>query len=171
MQEWNFFTITQQLIVVLTIAAQIIVAFNMLNSSKGGEQLVRGLAISTGVLIFLGSYVLKITFADLIFLAITDASIFKIIIAGSVMPILIGIAVSELAITVISSGGDRSIRMMLLGGVFITTQIAYLNYMAISQTVVSYEKALLPNLCYAVAMGFWSVIRYESSTSSQHSRY
>lgn len=171
MQEWNFFTVVQQLVVVLTIIAQLVVAFNMLSSSRGGEQLVRGLALSTGVLVFLGSYVLKVTFADILFLAITDASLFQIIVAGTVMPILVGIVVSELAITVLSSGGDRSIRMMLLGGVFITTQIAYLNYMAISQTTIPYEKALLPNLCYAVAMGFWAVIRYESSVQSQYSRY
>lgn len=163
MNEWNFFTILLQVIILLTIFSQIFVAYKIVSESDGAEQFVRTTAIAAGTLIFLGSKALNITFADLMFLALTDASLLGIITVGAAAPIIIGLVVAQVTISAIASGNDFAIRILLLMGVFILVQILYLNYFALTQEAVSLDKALLPNLCYSLSVSLWIVFRYKNT--------
>lgn len=171
MNEWNFFAVVQQVLVALTILSQIYVAFRVVILSNGAEQFVRVTAVSAGVLIFLGSKAFDVTFADLMFLAVTDASLYQVIISGTIVPVLVGIAVAHATISAVSSGSDFAIRIMLLVGVFTLVQISYFNYVAITQTSLSIDKALLPNLCYSLAVSLWIIFNYEDDGQFTRSRY
>ena len=138
--------------------------------SEGAEQFVRVTAVSAGVLIFLVSKAFNVTFADLMFLAVTDASFYQVIISGTIVPILVGFVIAQATISAVSSG-DFAIRIMLLLGVFTLAQISYFNYVAITQTSISVDKALLPNLCYSLAVSLWIVFKYEDSGQFTRSRY
>lgn len=128
----GLFSVLQQILIVLTIISQVFIEFTIVNQASGAEQSVRSASITAGVLIFLGSKAFDIAFAELMFLAVSDASLLKIMTEGTVIPILIGLIVTQATISAMSSGSDFAIRILLLVGVFTLIQISYLNYYALT---------------------------------------
>ena len=48
---------------------------------------------------------------------------------------------------------------------FTLSQAAYTNYVALTTRVTSLDRAFIPNLCYAVAVGIWLTFRYREASA------
>ena len=171
MDEWNFWAVLQQLLIIFAIISQVFVAFKIVSQSSGAEQFVRSTSIAAGMLIFLASKAFNITFADLMFLAVTDASLLKVITIGTIIPIIIGVLVAHVTINAMSSDNDFAVRILLLVGVFTLFQISYLNYFALTKTSLPIDKALIPNVCYSLSAMLWVIFNFKETKQSSYSRY
>lgn len=172
MVDWGFDSGFMQALVILVILGQIFISAKIVLQASGAEQFVRMAAVSAGLLLFLGSKAFGITFADLMFLAVTDASLLQVLSVATIIPIIVGILVSQMTISAMKSGEYFAIRIVLLVGVLMLTQISYLNYFALTQTNLSPDKALLPNLCYSLSVCLWVVFKFkESEPSRGYNRY
>ncbi len=169
--EWNFFAVTMQMVVVITLLCQIGVALKVIFEAHGAECFVRVFAVTTGVLIFLGSRALKVTFADLILVARTDEVMLRFIALGGVVPAVVGIVIAQMTIRALRRGGVKLIRVMLLVGVFSISQVAYTNYVAIAQDEIPLDKAFIPNLCYSIAIGLWLVFNHDGNTPEAEAQH
>ena len=167
--DWTFFTVFQQLLIVFVILGHLCLAFHIVLQVSGQERLVRATAITTAVLIFLGSKALKITFADLIIVARTDAYLLNFIAIGCFIPAAVGIFVSQMTIRAIKRGAPFPIRIMLLVGIFTVSQIAYANYVALTREDISFDRAFIPNMCYSISVGLWIVFNCPLNLSADKS--
>src|SRR5690606_17661704 len=70
------------------------------------------------------------------------------------------VAVSEATIIAIRIGNPVWVRTMLIVAAFTASQAAYTNYTALTMDATSLDKAFIPNLCYAVAVGIWLTFRF-----------
>jgi len=158
--QWNAFTALEQLLILLTIASQVWIAIRVILASSGAEQYVRLMSFCTGLLMFLLSRPLGITFADLLLQARVQDNLSSMVLIGGVMPFLIGILVSEATIIAIRIGNPVWVRTMLIVAAFTASQAAYTNYIALAMPDTSLDRAFIPNLCYAIAVGIWLTFRY-----------
>lgn len=158
--QWDAFNVLEQMLILLTIGSQIWIAIRVITSSSGAEQYVRVMAFCSGLLMFLLSRPLGVTFADLMLAARVQDNLLSLVLIGGVMPFLIGIAVSEATIIAMRIGNPVWIRTMLIVASFTASQAAYTNYVALTTQVTSLDRAYIPNLCYAVAIGIWLTFRY-----------
>lgn len=158
--QWDAFNILEQMLILLTIGSQVWIAIRVITSSSGAEQYVRVMAFCSGLLMFLLSRPLGVTFADLMLAARVQDNLLSLVLIGGVMPFLIGIAVSEATIIAMRIGNPVWIRTMLIVASFTASQAAYTNYVALTTQVTSLDRAYIPNLCYAVAIGIWLTFRY-----------
>ena len=158
--QWDAFNVLEQMLILLTIASQVWIAIRVISSSSGAEQYVRIMAFCSGLLMFLLSRPLGVTFADLMLAARVQDNLLSLVLIGGVMPFLIGIAVSEATIIAMRIGNPVWIRTMLIVASFTASQAAYTNYVALTTQVTSLDRAYIPNLCYAVAIGIWLTFRY-----------
>ncbi len=158
--RWDAFTILEQLLILLTISSQIWIALKVIMAASGAEQYVRLMSFSSGLLLFLLSRPLGVTFADLLLQARVQDNVLSMVLIGGAMPFLIGVAVSEATIIAIRIGNPVWVRSMLIVAAFTASQAAYTNYIALTTHATSLDKAFIPNLCYAVAVGIWLTFRY-----------
>ena len=158
--KWDAFTILEQLLILLTISSQIWIAIRVIMASSGAEQYVRVMSFCSGLLLFLLSRPLKMTFADLMLAARVQENLLSLLLIGGVMPFLIGVFVSEATIVAMRIGNPVWIRTMLIVAAFTASQAAYTNYVALTTHVTSLDRAYIPNLCYAIAVGVWLTFRY-----------
>ena len=158
--QWDAFNVLEQMLILLTIGSQVWIAIRVITSSSGAEQYVRVMAFCSGLLMFLLSRPLGVTFADLMLAARVQDNLLSLVLIGGVMPFLIGIAVSEATIIAMRIGNPVWIRTMLIVASFTASQAAYTNYVALTTQVTSLDRAYIPNLCYAVAIGVWLTFRY-----------
>ena len=158
--QWDAFNVLEQMLILLTIGSQVWIAIRVISSSSGAEQYVRVMAFCSGLLMFLLSRPLGVTFADLMLAARVQDNLLSLVLIGGVMPFLIGIAVSEATIIAMRIGNPVWIRTMLIVASFTASQAAYTNYVALTTQVTSLDRAYIPNLCYAVAIGIWLTFRY-----------
>lgn len=166
--KWDLFTVLEQFLILLTIGSQIFIAFRVIMNSTGAEQYVRIMAFCAGLLLFLVMRPLGLTFADLMLAARVQESLISTVLIGGVMPFLVGIFVSEATIIAFRMGMPVPIRLMLMIGAFTICQAAYTNYIALSTHVTSLDRAFIPNLCYAVAVGIWLTFRYRDQPIAGH---
>jgi hypothetical protein len=82
------------------------------------------------------------------------------IVVGGVFPFVVGVFVSELTIIALYIGKPVPIRMVLMVAAFTISQAAYTNFVAWTAQVTSLDKAFIPNLCYAIAVGLWLTFRF-----------
>ncbi|MGY0505109.1 hypothetical protein [Luteimonas sp. e5] len=169
--HWDVFTIIQQLLIILTIVGQIWISFLVIKNAKGNEQYVRLMSFCTGLLLFLLCRPLDITFADMMLRAHEQGNILHKILIGGVMPFLVGIFVSEGTVLALHMRKPIPIRFMLIVAAFTLSQAAYTNYIALITKVTTLDKAFIPNICYAIAVGAWMTWRYRElpghSTSNE----
>lgn len=158
--HWDAFTVLEQLLILLTISSQIWIAIKVILASSGAEQYVRVMSFCSGLLLFLLSRPLGITFADLMLAARVQDNLLSLALIGGVMPFLIGVAVSEATIMAMRIGNPVWVRTMLIVAAFTASQAAYTNYVALTTQVTSLDRAFIPNLCYAIAVGIWLTFRY-----------
>lgn len=161
--QWDAFTVFQQLLILLTISSQIWIALKVIMSATGPEQYVRIMAFCTGLLVFLLSRPFGLTFADLMLAARVQTDLLNLVLIGGVMPFLVGVAVSEATIIALRLGNPVPIRFMLMVAGFTLSNAAYTNYIALTTRVTSLDRAFIPNLCYAVAVGIWLTFRYRDA--------
>jgi hypothetical protein len=83
-----------------------------------------------------------------------------LIVVGGVFPFVVGVFVSELTIIALYIGKPVPIRMVLMVAAFTISQAAYTNFVAWTAQVTSLDKAFIPNLCYAIAVGLWLTFRF-----------
>ena len=129
--KWDVFTVLEQVLILLTISSQIWIAINVIMKSQGAEQYVRIMSFS-----------------------------FDILVIGSVFPFLVGVLISEGTIFALRLGMPVPIRMLLMVAAFTLSQAAYTNYIALASQVTTLDKAFIPNLSYAIAVGLWLTFRY-----------
>lgn len=158
--KWDAFTALQQVLILLTIASQVYIALRLINKVEGAEKYVRIMAFCSGLLLFLLSRPLKLTFADLLLFAHSQYSVLNMVIIGGLIPFLVGIFLSEATIIALRIGYPIPVRIMLVIGAFTISQVAYTNFIALSTRVTTLDKAFIPNLCYAIAVGVWLTFRY-----------
>ena len=158
--RWDAFTILEQLLILLTISSQIWIAIKVIMAASGAEQYVRLMSFCSGLLLFLLSRPLGVTFADLLLKASVQESLLGMALIGGAMPFLIGVAVSEATIIAIRIGNPVWVRTMLIVAAFTASQAAYTNYVALTTQATTLDKAFIPNLCYAIAVGVWLTFRY-----------
>ncbi len=158
--KWDVFTVLEQVLILLTISSQIWIAINVIMKSQGAEQYVRIMSFSTGFLAFLITRALGVTFADLMLVTHSSDSSFAILVIGSVFPFLVGVLISEGTIFALRLGMPVPIRMLLMVAAFTLSQAAYTNYIALASQVTTLDKAFIPNLSYAIAVGLWLTFRY-----------
>lgn len=161
--RWDAFTVFQQLLILLTISSQIWIAIKVIMAAAGAEQYVRIMAFCTGLLVFLLSRPFGLTFADLMLAARVQHDMLNLVLIGGVMPFLVGVAVSETTILALRLGNPVPVRFALMIGGFTISQAAYTNYIALTTKVTSLDRAFIPNLCYAVAVGIWLTFRYRET--------
>lgn len=164
--QWDAFTALEQLLILLTIASQVWIAVKVIMASAGAEQYVRLMSFCSGLLMFLLSRPLGITFADLLLEARVQENLLSMVLIGGAMPFLIGIAVSEATIIAIRIGRPVWIRTMLIVAAFTASQAAYTNYIALTTHATSLDRAFIPNLCYAIAVGLWLTFRYREGVTA-----
>ena len=163
--KWDAFTILEQILILLTIASQIWIAITVIMKSEGAEQYVRIMSFSTGFLAFLITRALGVTFADMMLAThATDSSI-ALIVIGAVFPFLVGVLISEGTIIALRMGMPVPIRLVLMIAAFTLSQAAYTNYVALQSKVTTLDKAFVPNLSYAIAVGLWLTFRYRDKTT------
>lgn len=162
--KWDAFTIIEQLLILLTISSQIYIAVRIIMQANGAEQYVRLMSFCSGLLMFLLSRPLGLTFADLMLAARQQDNWLSLIVIGGLMPFLIGVAVSEATIIALRLGNPIPMRIMLIVGAFTVSQAAYTNYVALTTHVTTLDKAFIPNLCYAIAIGIWLAFRYREAS-------
>ena len=158
--KWDLFTIIQQLLILLTIAGQIWVSFKVIFFASGNERYVRLMSFCTGLLVFLLCRPLHITFADLMIRMDEHHNSFEMIMMGGVMPALVGILVSEGTVLALKTRHPIPIRFMLIVAAFTLSQAAYTNFMVLTTQVTTLDRAFIPNICYAIAVGMWLTWRY-----------
>lgn len=158
--KWDAFTILEQVLILLTIGSQVWIAIRVILAADGAEQYVRMMSFASGLLMFLLSRPLGITFADLMLAARVQENLLSLIVIGGLTPFLIGVAVSEATIIAIRLGDPIWIRTVLIIAAFTASQAAYTNYVALTTKVESLDRAYIPNLCYAIAIGIWLTFRY-----------
>lgn len=170
--KWDLFTIIQQLLILLTIAGQVWVSFKVILSALGNERYVRLMSFCTGLLMFLLCRPLHITFADLMLKMHTHSGRFEMILLGGVMPILVGILVSEGTVLALKTRHPIPIRFMLIVAAFTLSQAAYTNFVVLTTQVTTLDRAFIPNICYAIAVGMWLTWRYREDDGplTQHGR-
>lgn len=165
--RWDAFTILEQLLILLTISSQIWIALKVIMAASGAEQYVRLMSFCSGLLLFLLSRPLGVTFADLLLKARVQDNLLSMMLIGGAMPFLVGVAVSEATIIAIRIGNAVWVRMMLIVAAFTASQAAYTNYVALTTQSTSLDKAFIPNLCYAVAVGIWLTFRYRETPTQR----
>ncbi len=165
----GFFAWCMQIVVLSTILAQFYVAIKSVFAVRNSERFVRAFAFATGVLIFLGSFVLGITFADLIVIARLDESLLKYISIGIIIPIVVGMAVTEMTIRALRYGGYRFIRVLLMVAAFTLCQVIYTNYQAFHQEGFFSGESFVSNICYSIAVGVWLIFRHEPDKNAMDS--
>lgn len=158
--KWDAFTALQQVLILLTIASQVYIAIRVITKVEGAEMYVRIMAFCSGLLLFLLSRPLQLTFADLMLFAHAQYSVLNMVIIGGVIPFLVGIFVSEATIIALRLGNPIPVRIMLVIGAYTISQAAYTNFVALTTRVTTLDKAFIPNLCYAIAVGIWLTFRY-----------
>lgn len=158
--KWDIFTVVEQLIILLTIAGQIWIACKVILNSQGPEQYVRIMSYVTGILMFLITKALGLTFANLLLSSFHQQDLFMLILIGAVVPFLVGALVSEVTIIAIGMGMPVLTRTVLMVGAFTSSQAAYTNFVAVTTHLTTLDKAFIPNLCYAVSVGLWLTFRY-----------
>lgn len=121
---------------------------------------MRLMAFCTGLLLFLLCRPLGVTFADLMLRAHAEGGVLGKIMIGGAMPFLVGIFVSEGTILALSMRNPIPVRFMLIVAAFTLSQAAYTNYITLVTKVTTLDKAFIPNICYAVAVGVWLTWRY-----------
>ena len=162
--KWDVFTVVEQLIILLTIAGQVWIAGKVILASQGAEQYVRIMSYATGILMFLISKALGLTFAHLLLSSFHQRELAVLILIGAVVPFLVGALVSEVTILAIGMGLPVLTRTVLMVGAFTAAQAAYTNYVAVTTALTTLDKAFIPNLCYAVSVGLWLTFRYRDRT-------
>ncbi len=163
--KWDIFTVVEQLIILLTIAGQIWIACKVILNSQGAEQYVRIMSYATGILMFLITKALGLTFAHLLLSSFHQQDLSMLVLIGAVIPFLVGALVSEVTILAIGMGLPVLTRTVLMVGAFTAAQAAYTNYVAVTTALTTLDKAFIPNLCYAVSVGLWLTFRYRERTS------
>lgn len=163
---WDAFTILEQLLIIITIGSQIYIAIRIIKRSQGAEQYVRIMAFCAGLLVFLLSRPLKLTFADLLLAAHAQYSVLNMVLIGGVIPFLVGMFVSEATIIAMRIGDPVPIRLVLVIGAYTISQAAYTNFVALTTHVTTLDKAFIPNLCYSIAVGIWLTLRYRDFDQS-----
>lgn len=158
--KWDAFTILEQILILLTIASQIWIAITVILKSEGAEQYVRIMSFSTGFLAFLITRALGVTFADMMLATHAADSPVALIVIGAVFPFLVGVLISEGTIIALRMGMPVPIRLVLMIAAFTLSQAAYTNYIALQSKVTTLDKAFVPNLSYAIAVGLWLTFRY-----------
>ncbi|MFD0727381.1 hypothetical protein [Lysobacter brunescens] len=158
--KWDAFTILEQILILLTIASQIWIAITVILKSEGAEQYVRIMSFSTGFLAFLITRALGVTFADMMLATHAADSPVALIVIGAVFPFLVGVLISEGTIIALRMGMPVPIRLVLMIAAFTLSQAAYTNYVALQSKVTTLDKAFVPNLSYAIAVGLWLTFRY-----------
>ncbi len=158
--KWDVFTVLEQVLILLTIGSQVWIAINVIMKSQGAEQYVRIMSFSTGFLAFLITRALGVTFADLMLATHSSDSSLAILVIGAVFPFLVGVLISEGTIFALRLGMPVPIRMLLMVAAFTLSQAAYTNYIALASQVTTLDKAFIPNLSYAIAVGLWLTFRY-----------
>jgi hypothetical protein len=157
---WDAFTIFEQFLIFITIGSQLYIAIRVIALSDGAEQYVRMMSFCTGFLMFLISRALGVSFADMMLRANAYESNLLMIVVGGVFPFVVGVFVSELTIIALYIGKPVPIRMVLMVAAFTISQAAYTNFVAWTAQVTSLDKAFIPNLCYAIAVGLWLTFRF-----------
>lgn len=163
--KWDPFTILEQILILLTIASQIWIAVTVILKSEGAEQYVRIMSFSTGFLAFLITRALGVTFADMMLATHAANSPIALIVIGAVFPFLVGVLISEGTIIALRMGMPVPIRLVLMIAAFTLSQAAYTNYIALQSKVTTLDKAFVPNLSYAIAVGLWLTFRYRDKTT------
>lgn len=158
--KWDLFTIIQQILIILTITGQLWVSILVVRNTQGTEQYVRLMAFCTGLLLFLLCRPLNLTFADLMLRAHAEGGLIDKVLIGGMMPFLVGIFVSEGTILALNMRSPIPIRFMLIVAAFTLSQAAYTNYVTLVTKVTTLDKAFIPNICYAIAVGIWLTWRY-----------
>ncbi len=94
------------------------------------------------------------------------------ILLGGVMPILVGILVSEGTVLALKTRHPIPIRFMLIVAAFTLSQAAYTNFVVLTTQVTTLDRAFIPNICYAIAVGMWLTWRYREDDGplTQHGR-
>lgn len=164
--DWDLFTLIQQSLIVLTIIGQAWISFTVILSAKGSERYVRLTSFCTGLLLFLLCRPLHITFADLMLrMHRLPGSLFDAILMEGLMPMLIGILVSEGTILALRVRHPVPARFMLTVAAFTLSQAAYTNFVVLATQVTSLDRAFIPNICYAIAVGMWMTWRYRDDAA------
>jgi hypothetical protein len=158
--QWDAFTLLEQGLILLTIGSQIWIAIKVISAASGAEQYVRVMSFCAGLLLFLLSRPLGMTFADLLLAARVQDNLLHMILIGGAMPFLVGVLVSEATIVAMRMGNPVWVRTMLMVAAFTASQAAYTNFIALTTQVTSLDRAFIPNLCYAIAVGVWLTFRY-----------
>jgi hypothetical protein len=114
--KWDIFTAIEQLIILLTIAGQIWIACKVILNSDGTEQYVRIMSYATGILMFLITKALGLTFAHLLLSSLHQQDSFMLILIGAIVPFLVGALVSEVTIIAIGIGTPVLTRFVLMLG-------------------------------------------------------
>jgi hypothetical protein len=165
--RWDAFTVLEQVLILLTISSQLWIAIKVIMASSGAEQYVRVMSFCSGLLLFLLSRPLGVTFADLMLRARVQDNLLSLALIGGLMPFLIGVAVSEATILAMRIGNPVWVRTMLIVAAFTASQAAYTNYIALTTHVTSLDRAFIPNLCYAIAVGIWLTFRYRDAVPAR----
>lgn len=166
--DWDLFTLIQQLLIVVTIAGQAWISFSVILSTTGSERYVRLTSFCTGLLVFLLCRPLHLTFADLVLrMHASDGSLFDSVLMEGAMPMLIGVLVSECTILAMRTRHPVPARFMLTVAAFTLSQAAYTNFVALTTQVTSLDRAFIPNLCYAIAVGMWMTWRYRDDATTR----
>lgn len=158
--KWDAFTVLEQVLILLTIGSQIWIAVTIIMKARGAEQYVRMMSFTTGFLAFLISRALGVTFADLMLATHLQENPASMMVIGAAFPFLVGILVSEGTILALRMGAPVPIRLALMVAAFTLSQAAYTNYVALASRVTTLDKAFIPNLSYAIAVGLWLTFRY-----------
>ena len=137
----------------------------MILKSEGAEQYVRIMSFSTGFLAFLITRALGVTFADMMLATHAANSPIALIVIGAVFPFLVGVLISEGTIIALRMGMPVPIRLVLMIAAFTLSQAAYTNYIALQSKVTTLDKAFVPNLSYAIAVGLWLTFRYRDKST------
>lgn len=157
---WDAFTIFEQLLIFITIGSQMYIAIRVIALAHGAEQYVRMMSFSTGFLMFLISRALGVSFADMMIQAHSYDSTILMLVTGAILPFVVGVFISELTIIALFLGKPVPIRMVLMVAAFTISQAAYTNFVAWTTQITTLDKAFIPNLCYAVAVGIWLTFRF-----------
>ncbi|MGH6643913.1 MAG: hypothetical protein ACRED3_14575, partial [Bradyrhizobium sp.] len=86
--KWDIFTAIEQLIILLTIAGQVWIACKVILNSEGTEQYVRIMSYATGILLFLITKALGMTFAHLLLNSLHQQDLFMLVLIGAIVPFL-----------------------------------------------------------------------------------
>lgn len=164
--KWDAFTIIQQMLILMTIVGQTWVSFKVILATVGNERYVRLMSFSTGLLIFLLCRPLHVTFADMMVRMHQQDSLLTMVMMGGVMPVLVGILVSEGTVLALKTRQPIPIRFMLIVAAFTLSQAAYTNFVALTTRITTLDQAFIPNICYAIAVGMWMTWRYREEPVS-----